>query len=118
MKKSTVTRTDLLTVHLHDKQSLSKVEIKKIVIPQKGKADYHLHSCPVVGYVVSGTLLFQIEGQSSYLIKAGEVFYEPKNQPILHFDNASDSTPLIFVAYYLLEGDEDLITLLPHNDLL
>lgn len=33
MKKSTVTRTDLLTVHLHDKQSLSKVEIKKIVIP-------------------------------------------------------------------------------------
>ena len=70
MKKSTVTRTDLLTVHLHDKQSLSKVEIKKIVIPQKGKADYHLHSCPVVGYVVSGTLLFQIEGQSSYLIKA------------------------------------------------
>lgn len=37
MKKSTVTRTDLLTVHLHDKQSLSKVEIKKIVIPQKGK---------------------------------------------------------------------------------
>ena len=94
MKKSTVTRTDLLTVHLHDKQSLSKVEIKKIVIPQKGKADYHLHSCPVVGYVVSGTLLFQIEGQSSYLIKAGEAFYEPKNQPILHFDNASDSTLL------------------------
>lgn len=37
MKKSTVTRTDLLTVHLHDKQSLSKVEIKKIVIPQRGK---------------------------------------------------------------------------------
>lgn len=49
MKKSTVTRTDLLTVHLHDKQSLSKVEIKKIVIPQNGKADYHLHSCPVMG---------------------------------------------------------------------
>lgn len=37
MKKNTVTRTDLLTVHLHDKQSLSKVEIKKIMIPQMGK---------------------------------------------------------------------------------
>ena len=69
-----------------------------------------------MGYVVSGTLLFQIEGQSSYLIKAGEAFYEPKNQSILHFDNASDSTPLIFVAYYILEGDEDLITLLPHKE--
>ena len=116
MKKSTVPRTDLLTVHLHDKQSLSKVEIKKIVIPQKEKADYHLHSCPVVGYVVSGTLLFQIEGQSLYLIKAEETFYEPKNQPILHFDNGSDSPPLIFVAYYLLEGDEDLITLVSHKE--
>lgn len=116
MRKSTVTRTDLMTVHLHDKQCLSKVEIKKIVITQNEKADYHLHPCPVMGYVVSGTLLFQIEGQSPYLIKAGETFYEPKNQPILHFDNASDSAPLIFVAYYLLEGDEDLITLLPHKN--
>ena len=115
MEKNNVARTNLLSIQLKEKQGLSKVEIKKIVIPQKGKADYHLHSCPVVGYVVSGTLLFQIEGQSSYLIKAGEAFYEPKNQPILHFDNASDSTPLIFVAYYLLEGDEDLITLLPHK---
>lgn len=116
MKKNTVTRTDLLTVHLHDKQSLSKVEIKKIMIPQNGKADYHLHHCSVVGYVVSGTLLFQVEGQRSYLIKAGEAFYEPKNQPILHFDNILDSSPLIFIAYYLLEGDEDLITLLPHKN--
>lgn len=85
MKKSTVTRTDLLTVHLHDKQSLSKVEIKKIVIPQNGKADYHLHSCPVMGYVVSGTLLFQIEGQSSYLIKAGEAFYRAKKSTYFTF---------------------------------
>ena len=115
MKKSTVTRTDLLTVHLHDKQSLSKVEIKKIVIPQKGKADYHLHSCPVVGYVVSGTLLFQIEGDNPQLLTAGEAFYEPKNKPILHFDNASDSESLVFIAYYLIEECEDLIVLLPEK---
>ena len=116
MEKKNVARTNLFSVRLKEKQGLSKVEIKRVVIPQSGKAEYHLHPCPVVGHVVSGTLLFQIEGQSSYLIKAGEAFYEPKNQPILHFDNASDSTPLIFVAYYLLEGDEDLITLLPYKN--
>lgn len=116
METNKVTRADLLSVHLCDKQGLSSVEIKRITIPKKGKADYHLHPCPVVGHVVSGTLLFQIEGESPQLLNAGDAFYEPKNQPVLHFDNASDSEPLIFIAYYLLEGDEDLITLLPHEN--
>ena len=40
-------------------------------------------------------------------------FYEPTNHPILHFDNASDYEPLVFIAYYLLESNEDMITLLP-----
>lgn len=112
MEKKNVTRTDLLSVQLKDKQDLSKVEIKKIVIPQSGKAEYHLHPCLVVGHVVSGTLLFQIEGEDPQLLKAGEAFYEPKNKPILHFDNASDSESLVFIAYYLIEGCEDLIVIL------
>mgnify|MGYP000474548688 CR=1 FL=1 len=115
MKKSTVTRTDLLTVHLHDKQSLSKVEIKRVVIPQSGKAEYHLHPCSVVGHVVSGTLSFQVEGEKAQLLTGGEAFYEPKNKPILHFDNASDSESLVFIAYYLIEECEDLIVLLPEK---
>ena len=57
--------------------------------------------------------LFQIEGEKSQLIKAGEAFYEPKNKPILHFDNASDSELLVFIAYYLVEENEDLVMLLP-----
>ena len=89
------------------------VEIKKVVIPVNGKAEYHLHPCPVVGHIVSGTLLFQIEGEKPQLIKAGEAFYEPKNKPILHFDNALDSEPLVFMAYYLVEENEDLLMLLP-----
>lgn len=30
-------------------------------------------------------LLFQIEEENPELLTTGEVFYEPKNQPILHF---------------------------------
>ena len=113
MEKKNVARTNLFSVRLKEKQGLSKVEIKRVVIPQSGKAEYHLHPCPVVGHVVSGTLLFQIEGEKPQLIKAGEAFYEPKNKPILHFDNALDSEPLVFMAYYLVEENEDLLMLLP-----
>lgn len=113
MEKKNVARTNLLSIQLREKQGLSKVEIKKVVIPVNGKAEYHLHPCPVVGHIVSGTLLFQIEGEKPQLIKAGEAFYEPKNKPILHFDNASDSESLVFIAYYLIEECEDLIVLLP-----
>ena len=108
MEKKNVARTNLLSIQLREKQGLSKVEIKKV-----GKAEYHLHPCPVVGHIVSGTLLFQIEGEKPQLIKAGEAFYEPKNKPILHFDNALDSEPLVFMAYYLVEENEDLLMLLP-----
>jgi quercetin dioxygenase-like cupin family protein len=110
MEKKNVARTNLLSIQLREKQGLSKVEIKKVVIPVNGKAEYHLHPCPVVGHIVSGTLLFQIEGEKPQLIKAGEAFYEPK---ILHFDNALDSEPLVFMAYYLVEENEDLLMLLP-----
>ncbi|MBA4500348.1 cupin domain-containing protein [Bacteroides fragilis] len=113
MEKKNVARTNLLSIQLKEKQGLSKVEIKKVVIPINGKAEYHLHPCLVVGHIVSGTLLFQIEGEKPQLIKAGEAFYEPKNKPILHFDNALDSEPLVFMAYYLVEENEDLLMLLP-----
>lgn len=113
MEKKNVARTNLLSIQLKEKQGLSKVEIKKVVIPVNGKAEYHLHPCPVVGHIVSGTLLFQIKGEKPQLIKAGEAFYEPKNKPISHFDNASDSEPLVFIAYYLVEENEDLLMLLP-----
>lgn len=116
MEKKSVIRTNLLTIQLHEKQQLFKIETKRIVIPKGGKAAYHLHPCSVVGHVVSGTLLFQIEGEEPQFLNAGEIFYEPKNQPILHFDNASNTEELVFLAYYLLEGNEDLITLLPEKN--
>ena len=114
MEKNNVARTNLLSIQLKEKQGLSKVEIKRVVIPKSGKAEYHLHPCSVVGHVVSGTLLFQVEGEKAQLSTGGVAFYEP-NKPILHFDNASDSESLVFIAYYLIEECEDLIVLLPEK---
>lgn len=78
-----VTRKNLLSLHLNEKHTLSNIVVERIVIPKGGKADYHLHPCPVFGYVVSGNLLFQIDGQASQYMKAGDVFYEPKNHLLL-----------------------------------
>lgn len=104
------TRKDLLNAMIL--QHVSVVEVKEITMAKGQAAPKHLHPCPVVGYVVSGIVLFQIEGEKPLILKAGDAFYEPKNKTILHFDNASKDQPMTFVAFYLKEGAEENIQLL------
>src|SRR3954452_15494224 len=111
MAQEKVTREDLLQAALQH-ENVSTVEIKRITIPIGMVAGKHLHPCPVVGYIVSGTVLFQEEGKEQLLLKVGDAFYEPKNKTILHFDNASTDEPLVFIAFYLKEGNEELIKML------
>jgi hypothetical protein len=62
---------------------------------------------------VEGTIKFQIRGQKMQIIHAGQVCYEPAGAIIEHFDNASDRVPAKFIPYYLLNGQKDLIEMLP-----
>ncbi|MGI9527456.1 MAG: cupin domain-containing protein [Weeksellaceae bacterium] len=59
-----------------------------------------------MGIIKSGKALFQIEGQEEIILNEGDSFYEPKNQNILHFDNASATEPMTFIAIYLKENNE------------
>lgn len=110
MAQPQITRKDLLTV-LVSEQKLANVEIKSVTLPAGQAAPKHTHPCPVVGYVASGSVLVQIEGEEKRILREGEAFYEPKDRTILHFDNASATEPLTFIAFYLKEGEEDLIKL-------
>ncbi|WP_205573293.1 cupin domain-containing protein [Flavisolibacter nicotianae] len=103
-------RKDLLNAMVN--QRVAVVEIKEVTMPAGQAAPRHLHPCPVVGYVVSGNVLFQVEGEESRILKEGDAFFEPKDKTILHFDNASKEKPLIFVAFYLKETNEENIRLL------
>lgn len=103
-------RKDLLAATVN--QKVSVVEIKEINIGPGQAAPQHLHPSPVVGYVVKGSVLFQVEGQEAVILKAGDAFYEPKNKTVLHFDNAAKNEPVTFVAFYLKKADEDNIRLL------
>ncbi|UFH57851.1 cupin domain-containing protein [Spirosoma sp. KNUC1025] len=110
MAQTQLLRKDLLQVLL-TQQPLSQIEVKQVTMPVGQTAPKHTHPCPVVGYVASGSVLFQIEGEEKRVIQRGEAFYEPKDKVILHFDNDSAHEPLTFIAVYLKQADEGLIQL-------
>lgn len=96
-------------------RNVSSVDVREITFKPKQKTGRHQHPIPVMGYVVSGTVLFEADGQSARVLHAGDAFYEPANTTIKHFDNQSDTEPLKFVAYYLLNGEKELIKMLPEK---
>lgn len=87
-------------------QKVARVEIQEINFPAGQRAPKHLHPCPVVGYIKSGSVFFQVEGEDPRILKEGDSFYEPKNVNIIHFDNASNDRPMSFIAFYLKEATE------------
>lgn len=48
----------------------------------------HRHSGPVFGYVLEGEILFELEGDRPYPIKAGESFWEP-GFDVVHYQAAN-----------------------------
>ncbi|HEY4368832.1 MAG TPA: cupin domain-containing protein [Steroidobacteraceae bacterium] len=104
----TIVRKPLLTAAIEGSKNVDRVESKQIDFSPGQKTGVHLHPCPVVGYIASGSVVFQVEGESARTLKAGEAFFEPANKKILRFD-ALDQ-PTRFVAYYLLgKNDKELI---------
>ena len=111
MLQEKLSRQDLLEAVL-DNETVTTIDIKKVIIPKAMGAGKHLHPCPVVGYIVSGKVLFQVEGEQEKILYPGDAFYEPKNKTILHLDKASTDESLVFIAFYLKEADEELIKML------
>src|SRR6058998_1038122 len=49
-------------------QPISTVDVREIVLQPKQKGGLHRHPCPVVSYVVEGTIRFQIRGEKMQII--------------------------------------------------
>lgn len=108
---SSVERKQLLLAAVGSRQ-ITNVDVRRITLDPGQKSGRHLHPCPVVGYIASGTAYCQVEGQPAELLPVGSAFYEPADTVIVDFGNASDVTPMTFIAFYLLNGQQDLITML------
>jgi quercetin dioxygenase-like cupin family protein len=114
MSQLTIERQQLLNAALGSR-GVTNVDVRRITLSPGQKTGRHLHPCPVVGYIASGTAFCQAEGAPAELLPVGSAFYEPAEHVIEEFGNASDVTPLTFIAFYLLNGDQELITMLKNN---
>jgi len=113
VENTAIFRKPLLNVPFASK-TITSVDVREIRFGPWQKTGRHKHPCPVIGYVVEGTAVLEVEGEASVVIPAGSSFYEPADKVIARFDNAGDA-PMTFVAHYLLQGSQELIEMLPHD---
>lgn len=109
--QNNIVRNELQNINI-GKREVSSIKIVEIEFQAGQKAPLHEHPCPIIGQIVSGTCLVQIEGEEPQILKSGDTFYEPAETPIIHFDNYSETEPMKFIAYYLTNGEEELIQIL------
>lgn len=103
-----ITRTVLLEALLDPTKLTGRVEVQRIDLGPGQASPPHLHPCPVLGLVLKGAVRFQLEGGPERILRAGEAFYEPAGVAVPHFDNASGTEGMSFVAFYLMDrnGEE------------
>jgi quercetin dioxygenase-like cupin family protein len=111
MSVPVIYRKPLLKAGL-DPRPITTVDVREIHFAPGQHTGRHLHPCTVVGYIVDGTAAVQIEGQTEQTLPAGSAFHEPAGAVMADFRNASESEPMTFVAFYLLDGQQELITML------
>ena len=106
-----ISRRHLLTADM-SVRNLTSVQAYEIGFAPGQKGGLHTHPCPVTGVILKGAALLQVEGQEPQVLRAGQAFYEPAATRIVHFDNYSDTEELLFSAFYLLNGEQNLIEMI------
>src|ERR1700712_5150005 len=94
-----VTRETLLDARLEIVKATSRVEVRRIRMLPGHPGGLHVHNTPVVGSIVSGSVVYQIEGSPPDVLRAGDVFFEPQDVRIARFDALEDGVE--FLGYFL-----------------
>lgn len=106
-----IVRTVVRDVRLPEAKVTDRVQVREIRIAPSQPAGLHVHNGPVFGSVVTGSVVYQIDGQPASVLRAGDVFYEPEGTRIARFD--AQEAGVTFLAYFLLSpGQEPELTLL------
>jgi quercetin dioxygenase-like cupin family protein len=111
MQAEAIERKQLLSAAIGSR-NLTSVDVREIRLEPGMQTGRHMHPCPVVGFIREGAATIQIEGEPAQTLAAGSAFYEPAGVVMADFSNASERDPLVFVAFYLLDGNQELIRML------
>ena len=107
-----VTRTIVSDFRLPAAKATDRVQVREIKILPSQPAGLHVHNGPVFGSIVAGSVVYQIDGEPTAVLRPGDVFYEPEGARIARFDAQDDG--VTFLAYFLLSpGQEPELTMLP-----
>jgi quercetin dioxygenase-like cupin family protein len=100
-----ITRTIVSDVRLPAVKPTERVQVREIKIAPSQPAGLHVHNGPVFGSVVTGTVVYQIDGQPAQVLRPGDVFYEPEGARIARFDAQEEA--VTFLAYFLLSPGQE-----------
>jgi quercetin dioxygenase-like cupin family protein len=102
------------TAHARDLPAMDGGRLKATVVEVTygpgASSPPHSHPCPVIGYVLEGTLRTQVKGEPAVVYHAGESFYEAPNGVHQVSANASDRKPARLLAYFICDRDTPLST--------
>jgi quercetin dioxygenase-like cupin family protein len=99
-----ISRAVVLDARFARARPASRVEVREIRILAGFAAGVHVHNGPVVGSIVEGSAVYQIEGEPERTLRAGDVFYEPEGARIARFDATDEGVR--FLGYFILGPDE------------
>jgi quercetin dioxygenase-like cupin family protein len=72
----------------------------------------------VFGYVLTGEILFELEGEAPYPIRAGEAFWEP-GSPVVHYQaaNLRQDIASTFVVFMVCAPGVPMMTFLDDDEI-
>src|SRR3954470_3516044 len=95
----------MMTAFIDHGKFVDKVDVRRINLAAGEKLPPHVHAVPVVGYVVTGKIYFEVEGDTGRTLSPGDAFFAPANTRVNRFD-AVDGPAQAVVAY--LMGNNDM----------
>jgi quercetin dioxygenase-like cupin family protein len=87
----------------------------EVTYPPGGFSSPHTHPCPVIGYVIRGSVRMQSKGGAEFTFRAGDSFYEAPNTIHLVSANASSTEPATFLAYFICDHAAELSVKVPED---
>lgn len=75
----------------------------EVTYPPGVGSEPHSHPCPVIGYVIEGTIESQVQGSAAVTYSAGQTFYEPPRGVHAISRNSSKTQSARLLAYFLCD---------------